>query len=459
MKVSGKSVKEAEIGLTPEYLGHHIYRAEITNAPSKDLAISNNMDLALVEVIEPEKVEVLYLSSQLDPNYRFLTGALKESKFKLTTITRLDKTTFFNNDNTEIEGFPKDELPFLRKSVLILHSSALRELKKEALNGLRHFLNHRGGGMLVWGPLDNLPEDAVELLPVYATKEQYIARREQLLVREKPIFSKMRGGILLTSPALYLPDRARLHQALKTSLGARVVMEKLDQTPVLLVQRYGAGKVAYLATENSWRWALEGERSNKQYSQLWHYLLGWLSGELKEVIETSLAGEIVKPKTKVALDAFVRDDKFEPSLEAQVIVVIKDPKGYQIDTRILIPDPLKTGSYRGDFVFEEVGLYSLEYKVKFKNEKEASKTIYVPALRAGGEGHYVHFHSDVLRQLAKETGGTYHTWPQYPRELPISSKIELVERRASLTYNAPFLFLFLAFMALEWFLRRQQGLK
>src|SRR5690606_19842056 len=55
----------------PDIQGFQTYRARLKETPANDLNAADDTAYAAVEITAPERLEVLYLSNQIDYNFRF----------------------------------------------------------------------------------------------------------------------------------------------------------------------------------------------------------------------------------------------------------------------------------------------------------------------------------------------------------------------------------------------------
>ena len=98
-----------------------------------------------------------------------------------------------------------------------------------------------------------------------------------------------------------LPPLGNVYRLGKEKPGARVVLsaQSVDDNgkivgssrarPLLVTQRYGAGRVAVLATDSTWRWRMRGFEN--EHAKFWRQLLLW-TAKIDELLEGELSLEL-----------------------------------------------------------------------------------------------------------------------------------------------------------------------
>ncbi|MEM8549322.1 MAG: vWA domain-containing protein, partial [Verrucomicrobiota bacterium] len=281
----------------PERSGLHRYRARLTDVPALDQNPANDSAYAAADVLEPRVMKVLYLSNYLSDTYRFLRQALRSNPdWELHAIQRLNEERFVYAGLDEPEedgliGFAYAVDKLFDYSTVVLDTSVIADLDDAGRDALLGYLTRRGGGLLFLGAPQNLPSEMAYLLPV----RQSEAMRENfdlaLAFTPQPVFSDLAGGTLFRPPHAFLPEGKTAFLGLELARGARASLATRQRDiPILSQQAYGAGRVAYLGTEATWRWRMSSEHGLRQHDLFWTYLLGWLSTGGKPRLELPLQG-------------------------------------------------------------------------------------------------------------------------------------------------------------------------
>ena len=340
---------------TPERSGFHSYRARIVEPVTGDRNQSNDLAFAATEVAEPRVMKALYLSSHLNDTYRFLREALRsDPDWNLHALIRISDKRFatlgFEEEpESEPESFAAMADKLVEHSVLIVETAAVAEMNTDTRQALLDFLTLRGGGVIFFGPPDNLPADLRYLLPVRETQVVERPRQAPLELTPDPVFTDLAGGTLFRPPPLFLPGDRTAFTATELARGARTVLAvRPGGQPLLTLHAYGAGRVAYLGTASTWRWRLASEHGLRQHELFWRYLLGWLGSGGKPRLDIPLQGEIVPVDEPVVLDVDVRGPDFRPAEDARVSAILTPCRGRAGTARQPRPRPRPTGPLPGN---------------------------------------------------------------------------------------------------------------
>ncbi|MEM9226807.1 MAG: vWA domain-containing protein, partial [Verrucomicrobiota bacterium] len=270
--------ESAEISVIhePERSGLHRYRARLKEVPARDQNPANDTAYAAADVLEPRVMKVLYLSNYLSDTYRFLRQALRSNlDWELHAIQRLDEERFVyaGLDDPE-EGSPEGFAHALEKlfdySTIVMDTSVIADLEDTGRDALLGYLTRRGGGVLFLGAPQNLPSEMNYLLPVRQSEVMRENFDIALAFTPEPVFSDLAGGTLFRPPHAFLPEGKTAYLGLELARGARASLATRQRDiPILSQQAYGAGRVAYLGTEATWRWRMNSEHGLRQHNLFW----------------------------------------------------------------------------------------------------------------------------------------------------------------------------------------------
>ncbi|WP_309400504.1 hypothetical protein [Cerasicoccus maritimus] len=461
---------QVQFRVIPEAPGLQVYRAMLKTPATGDFNRANDLDYVAVDITMPKNQSLLYLSARLGPFWRYLQQALGEDdQIARQCIIQTGPERFYRQGFGEVDamdetatGFPESADELFANAVLIVDISAVNAMTPDAREGLRDYLLRRGGGVLFLGDPKEMPEDLKALLPVRDGELARVLKRTPIELAPQPVFKDAKAGVLSTPPGPYLPAETLFFQPADVSLGGRVAAEtESPGLPVLTVHAYGAGRVAYLGTESTWRWALSSDRENEQHTAFWQQLIAWLATGGKPRVELPLQGEVVSLGGPVALDIDVRGSDFLPSEDARVRATVTAPNGDILPEVDLIPDAADPGRFAGEALLDEPGEYRVDYAIEFPDGERLEHTAYFAGRRAGRENEDLRFRETTLRDLARITGGQYFGWRDIDDidELRLSSSVPLREVRTYWTRNLAFLLALLAVFGIEWFWRRSLGLR
>ncbi|QYY36682.1 vWA domain-containing protein [Ruficoccus sp. ZRK36] len=451
----------------PERSGFHSYRARIVETIPGDRNQSDDLAFAATEVAEPRVMKALYLSTHLNDTYRFLREALRQDPdWELHALIRLNAERFAalgfeDAPDEENLGYAWIKNRLVDHSVLIVETAVVSEMNADERQALLDFLTRRGGGVVFFGPPDNLPAELRYLLPVRETETLIRPAQAPLKLSPEPLFDALAGGTLFRPPPLFLPGGRTAYVGRELSRGARTVLStaQLDQ-PLLTLHAYGAGRVAYLGTSSTWRWRLSSEHGLRQHELFWRYLLGWLGSGGKPRLEMPLQGRIVPVDEPLALDVDVRGPDFLPAENARVSAVMTPASGEPGPPVNLVPDPSLPGRYQGTSQLDTPGEAHVEYRVSFPDGEELRQEAWFAGAHLGRENADLAFRERELRDLARVTGGEYVSWREVDSldTVPLRADTPMLETRLYWTRNLTFTLILVLTVGIEWILRRRTGL-
>lgn len=135
----------------------------------------------------------------------------------------------------------------------------------------------------------------------------------------------------------------------------------LKELPLLVLNRFGEGRVATLATDSTWRWRMRGFED--EHRKFWRQLLLW-SAKMDELLEGELAVELERsrfaPSENVDFRVVYRPKAGEDLSKLKAKATVVGPDGSRTDVELANANGVWTGTYRGA---ETVGDYRIEAAV------------------------------------------------------------------------------------------------
>ena len=237
---------------------------------------------------------------------------------------------------------------------------------------------------------------------------------------------------------------------------------KAAPAPLLVTQRYGAGRVAVLATDSTWRWRMRGKET--EHAKFWRQLLLWTS-KFDELLEGELAVELDRARydagEQVSFHAVYRPKPNEDTSGMTAAAEIVAPDGTR--ERVDLTD--EQGIWRGlARKTSAPGDYLVEARL-LSPTGETLQTARARFLVADGnlELERPEANPATMTNLAATTGGK-----SVPPEEFESLLDELLQKRDTVAdyrevkktlYDTWLIFaLFVAIMTLDWILRKRWGL-
>ena len=297
----------------------------------------DNERLLDVEVIDARN-RLLYVEGVPRWEYKYLRRVLLSNK-QVTPLIFFTGPDGKPRAGTPMEGFTPEMLPDQLKSlkIVMLGNVDMEELGPQRAANLLKFVEDGGslvflGGTKAWSSGGLLKGELAKAMPVRASQltplegqkpfpvklsseasaHPAFAGDPQLWQNIPPVLSVFRGGEL--SPGAETLVTAQTPQG---------------DSPVVVTQRFGQGKVTAILTDSLWRWQLDPEAGkNQPYDRFWTQLISWLLPQA-EVIDD------------MRLDLFADRDEiyFGESIEIQSRFgseKVAQPKA--VDAKIKLPD-------------------------------------------------------------------------------------------------------------------------
>ncbi len=465
--VPAESQTEVRFRTTPYSAGFHSYRLALTAEPGTPLA-DPSIDFIGGDIAEPAVFRILYLGAHLNWDYKFLRLAVAGSdQLNLTTVIRSGAKTFFQSGQPRLplpaDRFP-DTLELLGQfDALVVDSRAIGELSDSAPQALTGFVGDRGGGLLCLGPTEHLDAATIGLLPVAGTEEHIAGTRQHVQIAAADLFPEQRTASLRCPPGPGIPARSPLFMPAPLKLSARAaatVATPRGEAPLLSVQQYGSGRVAYLGMEHSWRWHLAAQPDRERHHLFWQHLLVWLGSTGKERIAVSFAGTKAALDEPLPLSVRLLGSDFRPAPDADVSITVTPPEGPS-QTFPLPPSIDESGLYSAPWIPHATGEVQARIQATLPDGTVATRDTAFLAVRAGREAEDTRFREETLRDLARITGGRYVHVSQLGNStaFPVSDQVPTQIARRHLASSWLILLATLGALAGEWFLRRRIGLK
>jgi hypothetical protein len=258
---------------------------EVRAAPMRGESNTNDNACSTSVQVVDAKNRLLYVEGPPRWESKFLTRVLKANR-RVTPIcfVRGPGGEFLTAENAG--GITPEMTPgqLALLKIVILGNLNAQEIGAARARRLVQFVETGGslvllGGSRAWAP-DGLPgSELAPVLPARGLREPAVEGKYAVRLtdagRSHPAFAGDPDLWTSVPPVLSLfPDVA-------PTPGAQTLVEAqtdAGRKPVLVVHRYGQGKVAAIFTDSLWRWKLDpGAEALDPYRRFWEQLTGWLS--------------------------------------------------------------------------------------------------------------------------------------------------------------------------------------
>lgn len=375
-------------------------------------------------------------------------------------------------------GYPRTRAALFRYDAVVFANVEAEFFRPGQLARTAEFVAERGGGLLLVGPA-SLRRRGYLGSPLEAVLPARLVDRLGLAdaAREgdgADRFAPTPAG--LAHPMLRLgadPAETRRRWEAAPALAGSVRIgpvrpgaEVLARTasgnarPLVVVQRYGAGRSMILAGRATWRWRMRLPADDRTYERFWGQAARWLTAGAGERIAVATSGG------RTAGDALrvrvaVRDEEFRPLAGAAVRVRVRDPVGEPL----LDEDASAAGApgeYGVSVPARSAGVHRIDVRVVHGGEELGAGRDWALVGGADPELEDPWRDADLLRRVAAAGGGD----PLDPDRLDdlaarLRASSRVVPRTATreVWHHSAVLALLIALLAAEWSLRRLWGLQ
>jgi len=479
----GDEGKKVSFQVRPNRVGDQHYAVVVPPRPGEALLENNRRDL-IVRAMR-DRIRVLHVCGRPSWDQRFLRRLLKRepnidliSFFILRTPSDLQ---FINPGELSLIPFPTEELfeqELFSFDLLIMQNFAHGPYGlSRYLVRIRDWVERGGGLAIVGGDLAFhsggwAGTPVADVLPLEVPDGGgHVAGEFRARLREgsegHPIV-RLAGSSQATRRLWEgLPPLDGANRLGRPADGATVLAEHPRERagggrlPVLAVREAGEGRTLLLGTDSSWRWSfldVESGGDGRAYDAFWRTAIRWLIHDPDlERVRLELPDDLFAPGAAVPIVVRVYDRDFAPAKRTPIALEI---------ARLDAPAEPRTFSLASD----DSGLARLDlaspgrgaFRVRAHTDRRRSRDERVFVVAASGEElGRPDARDDLLRALARETGGTFRASGESLRGLRLvpSRRVGLeTQRDLDLWAGLPMLLLALAALAGEWILRRRWGL-
>lgn len=493
--------------------------ADIGEPAVEDRIVENNTRRFVVDNRQ-KQYRILYVSGRPNWQNKFLRMALEEDKeqLKLTSLLAISnaeqKFVFRGKKSTLLnplfEGFDEDqdrprydETVFLRlgaakdelmsgyptdpkelfKYDLILWGDVEREFfNTEQLEVTLEFVDKRGGTLLLLGGPNSFSEGGYagtlieQMLPVVLYQdpdEGGRIRLQQPLQVEPTIEGRLTGSWIFDTdeaqdarlwsemPPLYSLNRFPLVRAGATILGVVGGQdESIAGEPIFVVQRYGEGKCAIMASGDTWQWQMRLKQEDDRHERFWRQLLRNLVHDTPQSSVLRAKRDVYTQEADATFEFVIRDDAFDRRAGLQCAVSVTRPNGEVLS--LSVEESIReVGLYTCEYTPVEAGLHKISLVALDENAEpvaELDETFLVESDHR--EFQKAQYNGLFLRDLSQATGGAHFSLDQLEElseAIPVPIQLDSTEILLHLWHLPGFYLALVLMMITEWYLRRKVG--
>ncbi len=252
-------------------------------------------------------------------------------------------------------GFPHTRADLFRYDAVVFANVEAEFFRPEQLDLAAAFVAERGGGLLLLGPStlqrSGYAGSAMEpVLPASLVERLGLASVDDIGGRDDVRMMPTEEGLAhpMLRLAATLNETQELWQAVPplggtirlgpVRPGATVLAvappaggERAER-PLIVAQRYGAGRSMIFAGRGAWRWRMRLPSEDRTYETWWGQAARWLTADAREPLHATARAE-GSPAGRVRVQVDLRDEDFRSVRNAEVTVVTTDPAGAAQEAR------------------------------------------------------------------------------------------------------------------------------
>lgn len=478
LAADGEALK-AELMFTPDQPGEFDYILEAIPLP-QETDLKNNREERHLSV-RKEKIRVLLADGIPRWEYRELKVLLEREKtIELKTLLQDADPEFSQEDRFALSHFPVKREDLFQFDVIILGDINLSYLSTTVQENLRQFVAEKGGGLLlIAGPeynpraytgsiLDpllpinpgtvkmppadsNITEEFRPELTIDGRKGSAIFRFADSEAENQVVWDNLPGMYWLAE-APDLKPGAIILAAHPTRAGTR------GKVPVICMQRYGAGKVMFQASDETWRWRFRA--GDTYYGRYWVQAIRYLSRSKLLGRDSRAVLTADREKYQVGDNVQVRlrflDERLIPTTGDGVTVIVERSGGTQ-QKLALARVPEAPTVFEGDLNQVGEGSYHLWVAAPTFSDAPPSDDFLVEATLR--EFRLSRADQAELSQAASVSQGKVYTLlnaDRIPNDIPPGLPVPLETGEPIRLWNHWLtLMVFVSLLSAEWILRKR----
>lgn len=373
-------------------------------------------------------------------------------------------------------SFPDSREQLLEYDLIVLGEVSLGSLGLKQLSWIREFVEVSGGGLIVIdGARGHLRGNSyLPLHPLFPVRWHKIPLMSEFPHRAALTAAGSRLAALqlaesdeAANEALWrrLPElRYVSHvEALPGSEILATAKNDIEQSPLFITRQFGAGRVFFSATDETWRWRYR--IADVIHQRLWNQIARWVMRLPMAVHGQCLSLDSGRSSYAVgdSIEIRARLKQLDGQLAtSQSVEAIVDCADRTVLTLPLMADPSLPGVYAGRVEKLPIGNYTISVRASgFSRESLDIQTQFSVVEPNSVEMQQLARNKQLLEKIAETTGGKYLDEEEGDqlRELlrPLSGGT--IDQSETVLWQSYWWFVpILASLTLEWWLRKKAGL-
>lgn len=456
---------------TRERLTSRLQALAAESASWKEASLGNNRAEFSVSVSE-DPIKVLLVDSTPRWESRYLAAMFERDR--RVSFTRRYHSILIDDPTSHL--LPRTQAEWDSYDMVCLGDLDSTELPPEQQTFLANFVARRGGFLVCVAGPRGLPRafslgTVANLLPVRGSLQgsrdpEPVSVSLTPAGAGHPITQILNDAQLNAKMWPMLPQLQWLVDGVVPKPGAEVLLQADNpaRTPIVAIQRYGAGRILWMGTEESWRWRDRlGERVHQTF---WLQVMRWgLAGRLRGHdlrLQVGLDRSLLAPGDAAEFRARASDAKGEPLPEAPTVRVQPSGDNTQATPIPMSALPEATGIWRLPVADLDPGIWRVTISHPSLPGVEEVRELSVRD-QTGLEGIELAADLPALQRMANAGGHRAVTLQDSAaalREFSSRLKPRTTERRQTIRLwnNYISLAIVIAALGAEWMLRKRHGL-
>ncbi len=477
-----KLPQKVNVPYRPTQTGDFEYSIEVE--PLADEAQKDNNAQGRLVSVRKEEIRVLYVQAYPNFEFRYLKNMLdRDSTIKVHTLLQDADLEYSEQDASAIRTFPVKREALFEYDVLILGDMNPQFLSATIMKNISDFVQEKGGGVAIiagprYMPLAFRNTPLAALVPVDIATAGDSADSQAI----EEGFVMQLTDLGLASPHMQLGDTESqtreiwgnlpplywLLESRQLKPAVRVLAEHPTRLaadgrklPIVCLQYFGAGKVLWHGTDETWRWRFRV--GDVFFARYWVQAVRFLSrskllGKDRAALLTVDRREYRRGES-VQLRARFIDERQAPA-DDQGVTVVLERAGHQHRRVTLSRNSTNRGVFAGALDDVLDGKYHAWIATPTLEGQAPAADFLVTA--PPGEFERVQLDSAELRRATEETHGRYYTIAsagKLARDLPAGRQVPIEALPPEALWNRWWVLLaFLCLLTTEWVLRKRVGL-
>jgi len=474
---AGGGSKQVNFQLDHPEVGVFTYTVMVPPLP-KETHTNDNAYSITVQVID-NKNRLLYVEGPPRTESKFLTRALKANP-------KVSPLSFIRGPNGQFltlgargsmtADMMESQLAFFK--IVIVGNLDAEELGEHRAQNLMKFVDMGGslillGGPKAWGAEGFMKSPLKKILPIKSLGEKSMEGSYPVQLTDSgkshAAFAGDESLWEVIPPVLSIYPNASISAGAESLVAANT---PLGPQSVIVVQRYGQGKVVAILTDSLWRWKLTPDtEKTKLYQRFWDQILSWLSPSEKELQPDQI--DIFSDKEQMflgettELSAMMGNKEQQQRSDLAVTCVIKSPDGRELPflmtkQNVVTPAGKSFPGYASKFSAQEPGLYSALARTEIEGKKIESDPISFFVKAFTPESVPRPAKPEILQAIAKASGGAYFEDFEELNDtlckLKFAGREEESVKYRSLWQNLLIISCLMTLLSIEWAIRKWRNM-